>query len=97
MQQAHASIWREVHLVFEAYKLSLVTGDCLAGEYPLDSSKRLCVQLLEEALAGLPADGETLLGVFDLSGFSHRNTDFGFVRFLASCIAPLTGPVSMLQ
>lgn len=54
----------------------------VTSEYPLDSSKRLCVQLLEEALAGLPEDGETLLGVFDLRGFSHRNTDFGFVRFL---------------
>ena len=55
-----------------------------ADEYPLEDSKRLCVHLLEEALAELPEGGETLLGVFDLRNFRHRNADLAFVRFLVS-------------
>ena len=53
-----------------------------AEEFPLDDSKRLCVHLLEVALAQLPEGGDTLLGVFDLRGFRNRNADLGFVRFL---------------
>jgi len=55
-----------------------------AGEFPLDSSKRYCAYLLEQAIAQLPPDGETILGIFDLRGFKTRNADFGFVRFLVS-------------
>ena len=53
-----------------------------AGEFPLDSSKRYCAYLLEQAIAQLPEDCETILGIFDLRGFRTRNADFGFVRFL---------------
>lgn len=53
-----------------------------AGEFPLDSSKRYCAYLLEQAIAQLPEDCETILGIFDLRGFKTRNADFGFVRFL---------------
>ena len=52
------------------------------GEFPLDDSKRLCVHLLEKAIASLPEGGETLVGIFDLRGFGNRNADLGFVRFL---------------
>lgn len=62
--------------------MSLCNSGVAVDEYPLDDSKRLCVQLLEEALAELPEGGETLLGVFDLRNFRHRNADLGFVRFL---------------
>ena len=53
-----------------------------AEEFPLEDSKRLCVHLLEEAMAQLPPDSDTLLGIFDLRGFGNRNADLGFVRFL---------------
>lgn len=52
------------------------------GMFPLDSSKRYCAYLLEQAIAQLPEDCETILGIFDLRGFRTRNADFGFVRFL---------------
>jgi hypothetical protein len=54
----------------------------VTGEFPLDDSKRLCVHLLEKAIAELPPGGETLVGIFDLRGFGNRNADLGFVRFL---------------
>lgn len=54
----------------------------VTGEFPLDDSKRLCVHLLEEAIAQLPPGNETLVGIFDLQGFGSRNADLGFVRFL---------------
>lgn len=54
----------------------------IMGEFPLDDSKRLCVHLLEKAIAELPEGGETLVGIFDLRGFANRNADLGFVRFL---------------
>jgi hypothetical protein len=57
----------------------------LPGEFPLDDSKRLCVHLLDKAIASLPEGGETLLGIFDLRGFGNRNADLGFVRFLVRC------------
>ncbi len=53
-----------------------------AEEFPLEDSKRLCVHLLEEAMAQLPPGSDTLLGIFDLRGFGNRNADLGFVRFL---------------
>ena len=60
------------------------TAHCCAGASPLADSQRLCVFTLEQAIARLPASGDpdTVLGVFDLKGFSHRNADLGFVRFL---------------
>ncbi len=49
-------------------------------------SQQLCVFLLEQAISKMPRDGEpdTILGIFDLKGFSHKNTDLGFIRFLVS-------------
>ena len=55
---------------------------CSIEEFPLEDSKRLCVHLLEAAMAQLPPGSETLLGIFDLRGFGNRNADLGFVRFL---------------
>lgn len=53
-----------------------------AGERPLEESKKLCAFLLEKGISQMPEGCETLLGIFDLRGFGHRNADFGFVRFL---------------
>lgn len=52
----------------------------------MDESKKLCAYLLEKAIAELPEGSETILGIFDLRGFGHRNADFGFVRFLVGVL-----------
>ena len=48
----------------------------------MEESKKYCAYLLESALASMEPGTETILGVFDLRGFGHRNADLGFVRFL---------------
>jgi hypothetical protein len=63
-------------------KLLKHSGPLSTGERPLEESKQYCAFLLESALAGMPAGTETILGIFDLRGFGHRNADLGFVRFL---------------
>lgn len=58
-----------------------------AGQTPLVESQRLCVHLLDRAMTDLEAQGwqqETVLGVFDLRGFTSKNADLGFIRFLVS-------------
>ncbi|KAK9815632.1 hypothetical protein WJX72_007170 [[Myrmecia] bisecta] len=52
------------------------------GARPPEESKKLCVHLLEKAISELPEGGETILGIFDLRGFTSKNADLGFVRFL---------------
>jgi hypothetical protein len=54
----------------------------LTGAAPLVESQRLCVHLLDRALEALPEGQDTVLGIFDLRGFSSRNADLGFVRFM---------------
>lgn len=65
-----------------------VTGAC-----NLQDSQRLCVHLMDRALERLTAESkssgreegkevETVLGIFDLRGFTSANADWGFVRFL---------------
>lgn len=54
----------------------------ITGDRPLEESKKLCAFLLEKGISQMPENCETLLGIFDLRGFGHRNADFGFVRFL---------------
>lgn len=61
---------------------------CPAGERPLEESKQYCAFLLESALAAMPPGTETILGIFDLRGFGHRNADLGFVRFLVRSVVP---------
>ena len=52
------------------------------GAAPLVESQRLCVFLLDRAMENIPEDQETILGIFDLRGFTSKNTDLGFVRFM---------------
>jgi len=54
----------------------------VTGSAPLIESQRLCVHILERAHERLPEGQETFLGIFDLRGFTSRNADLGFVRFL---------------
>ncbi|KAM0036567.1 putative CRAL-TRIO lipid binding domain, CRAL/TRIO domain superfamily [Helianthus debilis subsp. tardiflorus] len=44
--------------------------------------ERLCVFLLEKALSRLPEGKEEILGIFDLRGFSLKNSDLKFLTFL---------------
>lgn len=54
----------------------------LTGASPLIESQRLCVHLLDLAEDSMEDSQGTVLGIFDLRGFSHKNADLGFVRFL---------------
>ncbi|GAB4815000.1 hypothetical protein N2152v2_002046 [Parachlorella kessleri] len=58
------------------------------GQSPLVESQRLCVHIIDRALEQLEAEGwqqQTVLGIFDLRGFSSRNGDLAFVRFMVDC------------
>ncbi|KAI7841007.1 hypothetical protein COHA_005235 [Chlorella ohadii] len=56
----------------------------------LQDSQRLCVHLMDRALERLESanassqgqEVQTVLGIFDLRGFTSANADWGFVRFL---------------
>lgn len=52
------------------------------GAAPLIESQKLCVYTLERALEKLPEGQDTVLGIFDLRGFTSKNADLGFVRFM---------------
>lgn len=66
------------------------------GASNLQDSQRLCVHLMDRALERLaagnggeggaagpgPGGPQTVLGIFDLRGFTSANADWGFVRFL---------------
>ena len=54
----------------------------VSGAAPLIESQRLCVFLLDRAMERLPEGQETMLGIFDLRGFTSKNADLGFVRFM---------------
>ena len=55
------------------------------GEFSEQDSQRLCAYYVEQAVASRPAGVDTVLGVFDVSGFGLQNADFAFVRFLIQC------------
>ena len=64
---------------------------CCADTSNLAESQRLCVHLMDKALERLEAEAptapdgsriQTVLGIFDLRGFTSANADWGFVRFL---------------
>ena len=52
------------------------------GAAPLRKSVELASTVLDAAVASLPPDSETLVGIFDLRGFGPRNADLAFARFL---------------
>lgn len=54
----------------------------VSGAAPLIESQRLCVYLLDRAMERLPEGQDTMLGIFDLRGFTSKNADLGFVRFM---------------
>ncbi|KAH7414988.1 hypothetical protein KP509_14G022200 [Ceratopteris richardii] len=48
----------------------------------LIESQKLCIYLIEKALSQLAPDKERILGIFDLRGFTSKNGDLKFVKFL---------------
>lgn len=48
----------------------------------LVESEKLCIFLIEKALSQLPLGKEKILGIFDLRGFTSKNGDLKFVKFL---------------
>jgi hypothetical protein len=54
----------------------------ITGAAPLIESQKLCVHVIDRALDALPPNQDTILGIFDLRGFTSKNADLGFVRFL---------------
>lgn len=56
----------------------------------LEETKKLCVYLIDRALARLPADDgnsvDTVVTAFDLDGFSPESFDLEFLRFFAQAI-----------
>ena len=61
-----------------------------ADQRNLEESQRLGVYVIEQALGQLDADHDSILGIFDMRGFSWANADFAFVEFLVR--APLYRP-----
>ena len=54
----------------------------LTNASPLLESQRLCVHICDRAVERLSPEQQTMLGIFDLRGFTSKNADLGFVRFL---------------
>lgn len=54
----------------------------VSGAAPLIESQKLCVFLLDKALENMPEGQDTMLGIFDLRGFTSKNADLGFIRFM---------------
>lgn len=50
--------------------------------HPPVENERLCVFLVEKALAKLPAGKEEILGVFDLRDFATENADLKYLTFV---------------
>ena len=58
----------------------------LAGQRSLLETQRLAVYTVEQALAKLEPGHDSILGIFDVAGFSWANADFQFVDFLVSLL-----------
>ena len=72
---AHLDVQNRPVIIVRAAKHVTAAG-------PLVDSQRLCVHILERASDSLPEGQDTFLGIFDLRGFTSKNADLGFVRFL---------------
>eukprot|EP00466_Bigelowiella_natans_P004389 jgi/Bigna1/86328/estExt_fgenesh1_pg.C_90315 len=56
------------------------------GEYPQSSSQALCVATIENALQKMEDPNGQLAVIFNLNGFSLRNADFKFAKFLVQAL-----------
>ncbi|KAG8638798.1 hypothetical protein MANES_14G063300v8 [Manihot esculenta] len=62
--------------------LVVVPSKHLPDVHPPVENERLCVFLVEKALAKLPAGKEDILGVFDLRDFATENADLKYLTFV---------------
>ncbi|KAK9076823.1 hypothetical protein SSX86_005157 [Deinandra increscens subsp. villosa] len=62
--------------------LIVVPSKHIPEMFSQSEDERLCVFLLEKALSSLPEGKEDILGIFDLRGFSLKNSDLKFLTFL---------------
>eukprot|EP00249_Psilotum_nudum_P019664 c27364_g1_i4 orf=476-1327(-) len=60
----------------------VVAANHIPARDDLVQSEKLCVYLIEKALHRLPKGCETILGIFDLRGFTSKNADLKFTSFL---------------
>lgn len=52
------------------------------GQYPVESTQKLCAYAVREALSQLPADVDTFITIFDLRNFGASNADLQFVKYM---------------
>jgi len=54
----------------------------LIGQYPVESTQKLCAYAVKEALDQLPDDVDTFITIFDLRRFGASNADLQFVKYM---------------
>ena len=52
------------------------------GEFPVDSTQKLCAYAVKEAMDQLTPDAGTFITIFDLRNFGTSNADLQFVRYM---------------
>ncbi|KAI5066273.1 hypothetical protein GOP47_0018897 [Adiantum capillus-veneris] len=60
----------------------VVAANHVPARDDLIESEKLCIYLIEKALNQLPPGKDRILGIFDLRGFTSKNGDLKFVKFL---------------
>lgn len=60
----------------------VVAANHVPARDDLIESEKLCIYLIEKALSQLQPGEEKILGIFDLRGFTSKNGDLKFVKFL---------------
>lgn len=60
----------------------VVAANHVPARDDLIESEKLCIYLIEKALSQLPLGKDKILGIFDLRGFTSKNGDLKFVKFL---------------
>lgn len=60
----------------------VVAANHVPARDDLIESEKLCIYLIEKALSQLPPGKDKILGIFDLRGFTSKNGDLKFVKFL---------------
>ncbi|XP_021650683.2 CRAL-TRIO domain-containing protein C3H8.02 isoform X3 [Hevea brasiliensis] len=68
--------------VYDRPVLVVVASKHFPGVHEPVENEKLCVFLVEKALAKLPAGKDEILGVFDLRGFGTGNADLKFLTFV---------------
>ncbi|CAI5467981.1 unnamed protein product [Closterium sp. Yama58-4] len=72
------------HLLYPLGPRLTVITPSLPTSHPVSLfySQQLCAYLIERAIEQLPEGEEQFRGIFDLRGFTAKNTDLAFVKFM---------------